>query len=122
MENPTVKKIDEYVDDLYKMRIEAIKDGEFSLGNLTFKEIRRLGYLDDLRNKKIELTSQELSLESLDNALTEADTSTCIKHNPKYQFKHVDEVNKFLDKKNIYDYCDLGYINNVHFGVTYFDM
>lgn len=65
--DPTVKKVDEYLDSIYELRKESIqKDGEFGTGNLVFKEIRRLGYLDDLRELKIELTSQELSLESLE--------------------------------------------------------
>lgn len=67
-ENPTVKKIDDYIDSLYELRQDSIKNGEFAEGNLVFKEIRRLGYLDDLKELKIQLTSQELSLESLDEA------------------------------------------------------
>ncbi len=67
-ENPSIKKIDEYIDGIYELRQSTIKNGEFAEGNLIFKEIRRRGYLDDLRELKIDLTSKELSLESLDEA------------------------------------------------------
>lgn len=70
VQNPTIKKIDEYFDEIYDLRKESIKnEGEFGEGNLVFKEIRRLGYLTDLKELKTELTSQELSLESLDEDL-----------------------------------------------------
>ena len=65
--NPSIKKIDSYIDDIYDLRIKGIqKSGEFNEDNLVFKEIRRLGYLDDLRDIKNELTSKELSLEALE--------------------------------------------------------
>ena len=70
MQDPSVKQIDKYIDDIYKLRVESIQEkGEFGEGNLIFKEIRRLGYLNDLKNKKIELTSKELSLEDLQEEL-----------------------------------------------------
>lgn len=66
-ENGTPDKIDSYINEIYQLRKESIqKEGEFGLGNLIFKEVRRLGYLQDLKNLKDELTSQELSLEGLD--------------------------------------------------------
>lgn len=61
--------IDKYIDDLYDMRKDAIaKGGEFSIGNLVFKELRNLGYLDSLKQMKTELMDQELSLEGLDES------------------------------------------------------
>ena len=63
----TVDKIDAYINDIYALRQESINtEGEFGLGNLTFKEIRNLGYLDELKELKNELIGRELSLESLD--------------------------------------------------------
>ena len=56
-----------FIDDLYKLRQESItKDGEYGIGNLVFKEIRNRGILDKLKDKLRELTSKELSLESLE--------------------------------------------------------
>lgn len=68
-ENPSLKKIDDYINELYELRKSTIQDGEFAEGNLIFKEIRRLGYLDDLKELKVDLTSQELSLEGLEESL-----------------------------------------------------
>lgn len=60
---PDIKKIDEYIDDIYVLRSEGLKEGsEFSLGNLTFKEIRRLGYLDNLKDLRDKLQGEALSL------------------------------------------------------------
>ena len=52
-------KID-YLDDLRKSSLK--KDGEFGLGNLVFKEFRNRGYLQNLKDKKYEVKSKELSL------------------------------------------------------------
>lgn len=58
------KTIQEYINLLYNLRRQSImKDGEFSLGNLVFKEIRNQGLLDQLKDKVYELSSKELSLE-----------------------------------------------------------
>ena len=40
-------------------------DGEYAHGNLVFKEIRNLSLLQQLKDRLLELTSKELSLESL---------------------------------------------------------
>ena len=86
-ENPTVKKIDEYIDGLYDLRKDSIKNGEFAEGNLVFKEIRRRGYLDDLKELKIDLTSQELSLEGLQETVNEAKTKLTYHYRgPVYHF------------------------------------
>ena len=56
-----------FIDDIYKLRQESIaEDGEYGIGNLVFKEIRNRGILDKLKDKLRELTSKELSLESLE--------------------------------------------------------
>jgi mRNA interferase MazF len=55
-----------FIEDLYDLRKESIaKDGEYSLGNLVFKEFRNRGYLDNLKDLRKEEKSKELSLESL---------------------------------------------------------
>lgn len=66
-EQDKLQEIDNLVDELYKLRQESIiKDGEFGIGNLVFKEFRNLGYLDNLKQLKVELQSKEMSLENLE--------------------------------------------------------
>lgn len=62
----TIEDIDSLIDDLYLLRQESIiKDGEFGEGNLIFKEMRNRGYLQALKDKKVELENKDMSLESL---------------------------------------------------------
>lgn len=62
-ENPSLESITEFIDALYELRIDSVKEsGEFGLGNLVFKEIRKLGYLDELKQLQLELTAKKLSL------------------------------------------------------------
>ena len=73
-EDTTSDDYDKLINDLYELRQDSIKDeGEFGMGNLVFKEMRNLGYLSDLKEKKAELESKELSLEdvSKDNIITD---------------------------------------------------
>ena len=60
------ESIKNFINDLYDLRKQSIsKDGEYSLGNLIFKEFRNMGYLNNLKDlRKIE-KSKELSLENL---------------------------------------------------------
>lgn len=59
-------EIQDEINNLYNTRRESImSEGEYGFGNQLFKEIRSLGLLDDLKDKKFELASKELSLESL---------------------------------------------------------
>jgi hypothetical protein len=52
------------IDDLYILRKNGlISDGEYGKGNQTFKEIRSIGLLQDLKDSYMELKSKELSLE-----------------------------------------------------------
>lgn len=62
----TEDPIDEFVDELYKMRSEGLygKNGsEYSTENLVFKEIRNMGGLDKLKELKDQVISSRLSLE-----------------------------------------------------------
>lgn len=64
--SPTIEEIEDYVDELYNLRINSIaNEGEFGTGNLIFKEVRRAGILDKLKELKTELEGKEMSLESL---------------------------------------------------------
>ena len=57
------KLIEETINEIYMMRKDGLaNEGEASIGNLVFKELRNLGLLDGLRNKYCELISNELSL------------------------------------------------------------
>ena len=58
-----IKKIDDFINDVYKMRSDSIaSDGEYGKGNLVFKELRNRGYLDKLRDLKVELETDDMSL------------------------------------------------------------
>lgn len=66
-ETTQLEQIDNLIDDLYKLRQGSIeKDGEFGIGNLVFKEFRNMGYLDNLKDLKVQLQSKEMSLENLE--------------------------------------------------------
>lgn len=59
----TVESIDDFIDNIYKIRHESLlTDGEFGHGNLLFKELRNLGILGSLKEKKIDLENLEMSL------------------------------------------------------------
>lgn len=56
-------KINDLINEIYMMRKLGLADeGEASIGNLTFKELRSLGLISKLRDKYYELRSKELSL------------------------------------------------------------
>ena len=62
----TSRDIQKFVNELYNLRrLSIMTDGEYSRGNLVFKEIRNTGLLQELKDKIHDLTSKELSLESL---------------------------------------------------------
>lgn len=55
--------INEFINDIYMMRkLGLAEEGEASIGNLVFKELRNMNVLSDLRDKYYELKSDELSL------------------------------------------------------------
>lgn len=67
IESNKIDKIDNFIEDVYDLRKMSLqKDGEYSIGNLVFKEMRALGYLDNLKALKNQLKSKELSLEELE--------------------------------------------------------
>jgi hypothetical protein len=58
------QKISDLIDKIYLMRKSSIiTDGEYGKGNLVFKELRSLNYIDNLRNKKDELVAKKLTIE-----------------------------------------------------------
>jgi len=66
--NGTIDDIKNVINILYMIRKNSIAvDGEFGKGNVLFKELRNKGLLDSLKNKVREITSNTLSLESVQN-------------------------------------------------------
>ncbi len=58
------KKVVKLLEEIYdKLRKNGISKGEYSVENLTFKELRNKEYLDKLKDFKNELISKRLSLE-----------------------------------------------------------
>lgn len=63
IQSGTEEDILRVIDDLYLLRRNSlVVDGEFGKGNLIFKTIRNEGLLDDLKERRVELASKELSI------------------------------------------------------------
>ncbi len=61
-----------YVERIYELRkIGLLTTGEYGTENLTFKEIRNAGLLDELKDLKNEVTAKKLSLEAMQERLEE---------------------------------------------------
>lgn len=61
-------EITKNINMLYMMRKNGLAtDGEFSIGNLLFKEIRNLGLLDELKQRLKEVQSDRLTLEQMNS-------------------------------------------------------
>ena len=74
LKSGSAEEINAIIDELYVMRRNSLLvDGETGAGNLIFKQIRNDGLLDGLKNKKVELRSNELSIESLKEDVNEED-------------------------------------------------
>ena len=60
--------IDKFIDSLYELRAKGLStDGEYSIENLVFKEMRNKGYLDNLKELRHRVIARRLSLfENLD--------------------------------------------------------
>lgn len=66
------EKVYDFIEDIYDLRKESIaNEGEFGLGNLVFKEFRNLGYLDALKQLTKILKGKELSLENVNEDLSQ---------------------------------------------------
>lgn len=63
LESEDAQGILDFINELYMMRKLGLADeGEASVGNLVFKELRSMGMLDDLKDKYYSIKSSELSL------------------------------------------------------------
>ena len=68
------KKVIKLLEEIYdKLRKKGVAEGEYSIKNLTFKELRNKGYLDQLKDFRNELISKRLSLEETLDRQTRAD-------------------------------------------------
>ena len=60
----TIEDIDSLINDIYIERQAGIlTGGEYDIRNQCFKEFRNRGYLDDLKQRKVDLETKEMSLE-----------------------------------------------------------
>lgn len=58
-----IEYVQQAIDTLYIIRKNGLStEGEYSVGNLAFKEFRNLGYLSKLKDKLVKLKSAELSI------------------------------------------------------------
>lgn len=97
----TVNDVDNYIDDLYKLRQNSIlTDGEYGKGNLIFKELRNLGILQKLKDLKVKLENQEMSLENLRESFNE------VVEYKGFKIEHFPYTMEFNGKEEVID----GYI------------
>ena len=60
------EELNKFIDDIYLLRQQSLAtDGEFGDGNLVFKEIRANGLLQQIKDKKKDLISRELTVEGV---------------------------------------------------------
>ena len=65
-------EIDKFIDELYELRTKGLgEEGEYSIGNLVFKEMRNNGYLDNLKELRHRVIARRLSLREDFRHLTE---------------------------------------------------
>lgn len=69
-EKTKLEKIDKLLDKIYNIRKSSIKkSGEYASGNMIFKKLRNLGVIQALKDKKVELETKQMSLESMNEGL-----------------------------------------------------
>lgn len=110
----TPEQIKSTINEIKMLRkISLMNDGEYSKGNLVFKELRNNGTIDKLYDKLHKLTSQELSLENKQlnestdislvdklNSLPKAYPNTA-KSKPFADYKLIEEYEKILKQFSI---------------------
>lgn len=61
--DPSVDAVNDMLERLYVLRQNGLMEcGEFSTENLTFKALRSLGYIDQLRDERVRIREKELTL------------------------------------------------------------
>ena len=101
----SIEDVNELINDIYLERQRSIiTDGEFAIPNLAFKEFRAQGYLQKLRDRKVELENDSMSLslddkvnENIENlfiekTIDESYLPTEIKEKEVYKNRHGDKV------------------------------
>ena len=64
VDNSSSQTIEKLIDELYLIRKNSLEtDGEYSAGNILFKEVRNVGLLDKLKDAYKDSRSKELTLE-----------------------------------------------------------
>ncbi len=75
------KKVVKLLEEIYeKLRKKGIAKSEYSIENLTFKELRNKSYLDQLKDYKNELVSKRLSLEETLDRRAQVDMRNQLAH------------------------------------------
>ena len=85
-------EIDEFITKLYELRHKGLaEEGEYSIGNLVFKEMRNKGYLDNLKELRHKVIANRLSLkENYREHLTEKERRDY--HNKISQLTHYQPI------------------------------
>lgn len=108
-------QITQFIEDLYELRKESIaKDGEYSLGNYVFKDLRNTGKLDDLKDIKAELINSKLSLEALKSDIDEVNLHEDISRlSNEARMKYYNEISRIAHTQAIVYDNGLFTINNI---------
>lgn len=76
-------QIEQFINDLYTLRKYGLAtDGEYSVGNLVFKEMRNKGYLDALKALKNKLVAQSLSLKDVEKPIKDSLGEGALENDP----------------------------------------
>lgn len=104
------QEIKDEINHIYLMRKDGLsQDGEASIGNLVFKELRNMGIQSELAAKYYELESNELSLESEDLTESKFPVTSDKEYTKNELLDIVRKADKYLLYYLIYNFEELGY-------------
>lgn len=105
----TIDIIDSIIDDLYILRQQSIlKDGEYGLGNQCFKEIRNMGLLQELKDKKTQLENKSMSLTESVQELSDFNTISNYLDNLPTKYKK-----QIIELCNLLSASDAAFANKI---------
>lgn len=111
LDSGSKEEVEELINRIYLGRKDGLAtEGEASIGNCVFKELRNLGLIDKLRERFYELESQELTLE---NKLVESFEMNGLSKTVNDALKNEDDKKKQEKIKEYEDYIN-EHIENVH--------